>query len=51
MLYDILNLCRGRESNPYGPFGPQDFKSCMSLYHYDFHRQINFVCSLELTFI
>lgn len=23
---------RGRESNPYDPYGPQDFKSCASTY-------------------
>jgi hypothetical protein len=24
------NLCRGRDSNPHGPFGPEDFKSSAS---------------------
>ena len=26
MLYDILNLCRERGSNPHAPFGARDFK-------------------------
>ena len=50
MLYNILSLYRERESNPQAHFWARDFKSLMSLYHYDFHHQIKIVCGLELTF-
>ncbi len=26
----ILEGCPGRDLNPHGPYGPQDFKSCVS---------------------
>src|SRR5438093_671852 len=26
----LIGECRGRDSNPHGPFEPQDFKSCVS---------------------
>ena len=30
--FSFLYWCSGRESNPYGHYCPQDFKSCVSTY-------------------
>ena len=32
VFYFLFHWCSGRESNPYGHFCPQDFKSCVSTY-------------------
>ena len=42
-LYILFQLCSERESNPYGHFCPQDFKSCVSTYStIRAERNINF---------